>query len=124
MIPEGFCDIKQQKTDENRILAHIRWNPTHDVFLGHFPGQPVVPGVLQMAIANQVLRNEFQKSVFLKSTGQIKFSAMIDPNIFPECHMDIAYNLVDETCSTTISIRSGDVVFLKMNATYITEGKF
>ncbi len=122
MIPEGFCDIRQQKTDENRILAHIRWNPTHEVFLGHFPGQPVVPGVLQMAVANQVLRNELQKPVFLKSTGQIKFSAMIDPNIFPECLMEISYNPVEDAYNVAVSIRSGDTVFLKMNAIYTSQG--
>lgn len=118
MLPEGFCDIKQEKIEENRILAHIKWNAAHEVFVGHFPGQPVVPGVLQMAIANQVLRNELQKPVFLKSTGQIKFSAMIDPNIVPECLMEISYHMADDACNAAISIRSGDTVFLKMNAIY------
>jgi 3-hydroxyacyl-[acyl-carrier-protein] dehydratase len=38
---------------ENRILARKRISPDLDVFRGHYPGQPVLPGVLLCEAAMQ-----------------------------------------------------------------------
>ena len=38
----------------NQVVGHYRTRPEHPVFQGHFPGRPILPGVIQIEIMAQV----------------------------------------------------------------------
>ncbi len=41
---------KTPSRDGNRLLATFRFRPDQAVFRGHFPGQPLLPGVFQIEL--------------------------------------------------------------------------
>jgi len=59
----------------------VQLNPEHDIFKGHFPGQPVLPGVCQIEILGHSLEKETGKQVYLGNAKNIKFLKIIDPLI-------------------------------------------
>ena len=56
-------------------------DPKHKIFEGHFPGQPVVPGVCLIQSLKEIIEESEGRKFQLESAGNIKFLAVIDPNI-------------------------------------------
>jgi 3-hydroxyacyl-[acyl-carrier-protein] dehydratase len=51
----------------------------HPIFGGHFPGNPVVPGVCQVQMITESLGSVTGKSMRLNSADTVKFLSMINP---------------------------------------------
>ena len=55
-----------------------------DFFKGHFPGEPVTPGVCILQIAQELLSEETELNLSLKKIKNAKFTAVIAPNNISE----------------------------------------
>jgi 3-hydroxyacyl-[acyl-carrier-protein] dehydratase len=55
----------------------INWN--HDIFQGHFPGNPVLPGVVQIRILNDVVNTVLGQDLVMSNASNIKFINMVVP---------------------------------------------
>jgi 3-hydroxyacyl-[acyl-carrier-protein] dehydratase len=67
-----------------QIKAVIAFNEKHPVFAGHFPGNPVVPGVLQVQVIKELLEKKLGQKLLLVSARNIKFLSVISPVVHPE----------------------------------------
>jgi 3-hydroxyacyl-[acyl-carrier-protein] dehydratase len=108
------CSYSQ---DNNNISANITINPNHDVYKGHFPGQPVVPGVIQLQILRELCEKEFNKPLSITGSSVIKYINMIIPDKNPKLAIDIAIKEADGTYKIDGKILDGDTVFLKAKLT-------
>lgn len=108
------CSYSQ---DNNNISANITINPNHDVYKGHFPGQPVVPGVIQLQILRELCEKEFNKPLSITGSSVIKYINMIIPDKNPKLTIDIAIKEADGTYKIDGKILDGDTVFLKAKLT-------
>lgn len=70
--------------------ATLRLNPAHRIFDGHFPGQPVVPGVCMMQMMKEILETMLGQETRLISAASAKFLAMIDPRQTPVVQAELA----------------------------------
>ena len=53
----------RSSTHSNEIInAQLQLNPAHRVFEGHFPGQPVVPGVCMVQMIKEILETTWIES--------------------------------------------------------------
>ena len=41
----------------------IKLNPKHEIFKGHFPGQPVTPGVVLIQMTTELTQNTIEQNV-------------------------------------------------------------
>ena len=84
--------IIESSEEENQIDVRIEFNSAHIVYLGHFPGNPVTPGVIQMQIVHELIENHIDKSLKLKGIRQCKFLKILDPNVTPQIsvHIELA----------------------------------
>ena len=48
MLIEGLYKVTATENTAEGILAKVHLNEDHAIFKGHFPGNPVMPGVLQI----------------------------------------------------------------------------
>ena len=63
----------------------IRFNASHPIFAGHFPGFPIVPGACLVQIAQELLSDSLCASVALTGIHNLKFRHPITPD------MDVVY---------------------------------
>ncbi|QQV02777.1 MULTISPECIES: 3-hydroxyacyl-ACP dehydratase [Chryseobacterium] len=120
-ILTDFYTLDSYEMAENgSYTAKIRLNKDHDIFKGHFPGNPVTPGVCMMQIVKELTEEFTGKKLFLKSASNVKFMAIINPFETPELIMslDVSENGNDIKVKNTTAF--GETIALKMSVNYTT----
>ena len=79
MLLGDFYTITKPAVLGNTIRAEIRLNPAHPVFAGHFPGQPLVPGVCMMEMVKEIFEHTMGSPCRIVQSDIAKFLSMIDP---------------------------------------------
>jgi len=118
MLHNDFFKINALDFDENEINANISLKHDHVIFDGHFPGNPVTPGVIQMQIVKEILEVYFEKKLQLQSMGRCKFLNVLSPIDTKKLDVKIK---IKETESVLEIIAAGineETTFFKFNATY------
>jgi 3-hydroxyacyl-[acyl-carrier-protein] dehydratase len=104
----------QSLTDrEDGILATVRLDPDHAIFLGHFPGQPVLPGVCMMEMIVEIAGEYFKRQFRIKAGPQVKFLRMIDPTQNPQVNLEIKYQSLEGSMAVQGKIFFGPDIFMK-----------
>ena len=107
--------ISNLTASEGAFSAEISFNPSHAVFAGHFPGQPIVPGVVLVEISAAVMSQVIGKSLIVKEASVIKFLKVIDPTINPVLLLDgLIVEEDDGKFKADLSFSAGSIIFSKL----------
>lgn len=74
-----FFALESMTHDEAGIEALLHINPAHPLFEGHFPGQPVVPGVCMLQLIKEVAETALSRPLFLRQVAQVKYLQVLVP---------------------------------------------
>lgn len=117
-ILKSFYTLQSYESENNIFRANITLNKDHDIFKGHFPGNPVTPGVCMMQIVKD-LAEEFTKSkLFLKTASNVKFMAIINPYETPDLLLELDINDIDDELKVKSTTSFGETIALKLSANY------
>jgi len=102
MVLADFYNIlDHQVREDGKHLLEIRIHPDHPIFSGHFPGQPVTPGVCMLQIIKNITEDLLQTKLRMRSAKNIRFYAIINPSVQPILTLELE---IQET--ETIQIRA------------------
>jgi len=91
-------------------------------FEGHFPGQPIVPGVCMMQITKEILEKVLDYSVQLQSAEYLKFLAFINPVENNCVNAELQYTLLPEkTIRVNATLLNPDTVCFKFKGLFVTK---
>ena len=63
-ILTDFYTLQSYDKNEKSFVANIILNKDHEIFKGHFPGNPVTPGVCMMQIVKELTEEFTGKKLF------------------------------------------------------------
>lgn len=107
-----------QSTDTN-IEAIISFNEKHPVFAGHFPGNPIVPGVVQVQIIKELMEKKTGNRLVLIQGKNIKFLSIISPVEKPKVEVRIVFGINEEgLIPAQATIRAEDSTFMKFSGIF------
>jgi 3-hydroxyacyl-[acyl-carrier-protein] dehydratase len=90
MLLKDFYKVeKLEKINEGKYTAIVFLNKEHDIFKGHFPGNPVTPGVCMMQIIKELTQEILGSSLIMTSSSNVKFMALINPEKNPTLKLDL-----------------------------------
>jgi|MGYP000963880783 3-hydroxyacyl-[acyl-carrier-protein] dehydratase len=93
MLLKDFYTVEQvEKISEMKYNATIILNKEHDIFKGHFPGNPVTPGVCMMQIIKELSQDIFESSLTMVSSSNVKFMALINPEINSKLRLELDFS--------------------------------
>jgi 3-hydroxyacyl-[acyl-carrier-protein] dehydratase len=92
MLLNDLFTIQRMETTGTEVKAELVINAGHQIFEGHFPGQPVLPGVCMMQMLKEILEQETGKKTNLAKAHEMKFLAIIDPSKNHLISANIKYN--------------------------------
>ncbi len=89
LLKDFYKIISLEKNDSQKYLAIIFINKNHEVFKGHFPGNPIMPGVCMMQIIKELTEQITENTLMMQSLSNVKFMALINPEINPELRLEL-----------------------------------
>jgi 3-hydroxyacyl-[acyl-carrier-protein] dehydratase len=118
MLIEGLYSTENFTEHDGGISAQIKLNPKHEIFKGHFPGKPVMPGVCMIQIIKELTERSLGKDLFLSVATNVKFMAIINPEIDPILIIDINLSEADGLFKVKSTTTFGETAALKLSATF------
>jgi 3-hydroxyacyl-[acyl-carrier-protein] dehydratase len=121
MILQGdFFDISSLETADFDIKADLVINAGHKIFEGHFPGQPVVPGVCMMQMVKEILEQVIGKETNLIKAHEMKFLAVIDPRQNNIIQAALKYSLEEgKNINVSASLFKNELTHFKFKGLFV-----
>jgi 3-hydroxymyristoyl/3-hydroxydecanoyl-(acyl carrier protein) dehydratase len=73
----------------NEIVTHSSVPREHPSLPGHFPGQPIVPGVVLLDLVFEAIRTQLSTNVTLQSVVSAKFLHACEPEQRVDMHIKL-----------------------------------
>lgn len=118
ILTDFYTLESSEKTENGSFIANIKLNKDHDIFNGHFPGNPVTPGVCMMQIVKELTEEFTGKKLFLRSASNVKFMAIINPFETPELKMQLDIKEEESNVKVKNTTSFGETIALKMSVHY------
>ncbi len=120
MLLKDFYTVSSiDKKDESSYTATIFINEKHEVFNGHFPGNPIMPGVCMMQIIKELTEQITSTTLIMQSLSNVKFMALINPFVTPELQLELNITTTeDDSVKVKNTTYFGETVALKLGSVY------
>lgn len=120
MLLGDFYNIISSHRNNGLLSFRIELNPEHAIFKGHFPNLPVLPGVCQLRMMEELMQQVFEKDMCIRNAAQIKFLSFVNPGTHKQ--LDIVLNILKEEAG--VFLVEGqyfweDTFFLKFKGEFI-----
>jgi 3-hydroxyacyl-[acyl-carrier-protein] dehydratase len=122
MLMNSFFVINEKSAamtnGKTSISSQITIDKTHPIFNGHFPNQPIVPGVCMIQMIKEILENHLSSKLFFSSAGNIKFLSFINPEINNTLNVEISYSSSTLPFDVEAQLFRGDIIFFKVKGRF------
>lgn len=120
MSSTSLYTILSSKLINNEILAEVSLNDKHPVFEGHFPNQPILPGVFILKIIKQIIENVEDSALLMQTLSMMKFLKIVDPSTHKNLYFKLSLKKEnqEDISVTTLGSFKDETPFVKCKATY------
>ena len=117
MLLTDFYTIDHTIPSDSGTMFHIKLNPNHVIYSGHFPGQPVLPGVCTLQIIKECVQQLVHTKLQYAQIALCKFLRYVDPAQCNEMALNISVNKKEDgTFQLVANGVSSDFNFIKVKA--------
>jgi len=96
MLLGSLYQILTSQQEDSSIYARIELNPEHPIFKGHFPDIPILPGVCQLQMMEEVLSTVLGKKMKVDHAAQMKFLSFVNPLVHPQFDIHLKIEKADD----------------------------
>ncbi|HDZ13978.1 hypothetical protein LCGC14_0966590 [marine sediment metagenome] len=100
------------------VNASVKLNKDHEVFKGHFPGNPIMPGVCSIQLVKELTEKSVNKKLFLSVVSNVKFMAIINPEKNDTVHLTLDISESEGVIKVKNTVLIDDTLALKMSAIF------
>jgi 3-hydroxyacyl-[acyl-carrier-protein] dehydratase len=116
---DDLCNLESLAKAENKLSAAVRFNPSHEIFAGHFPGNPVLPGVCIIQIIKELLEMDSGTDLIMTEAASIKYISFIVPDKAGIVNFDIVQTYSEEwIISCNCNVSNAENVFCKLKCVF------
>jgi 3-hydroxyacyl-[acyl-carrier-protein] dehydratase len=123
LLLNDLYTIQSLKETDHQIQASVRLRADHPIFNGHFPGQPVLPGVCMLEMIAEITGENAGEVFRISGAPLIKFLRMIDPGKNPQINLEIKCNQTPEGVTVNGKIFYDTLVFMKFQMNLVRFGR-
>lgn len=83
MLIKDYYTIEGSSIQENAHIFHINLNPDCTVYQGHFPGEPVSPGVCNIQMIKELAEQVAGRKLFMSNLSLCRLTTLVTPQAHP-----------------------------------------
>jgi 3-hydroxyacyl-[acyl-carrier-protein] dehydratase len=122
MLLNDFFSVLSSAEIDGGFCAEVKINASHEIFSGHFPGNPVVPGVCLIQMIRETARFYLKKSLRMVKATEIKFINIVNPLQNSDLLIELNIREMNEAgMNVSALIKKDETIFLKIKAQYLFE---
>lgn len=118
LLKDKFYQINSLKQEENQLIADIKLNANDIIFEGHFPGNPITPGVVQLEMIKEILSVHYNHSIQLKSISNCKYLAILNPVENAVLTVTLTITELENELKVNAVFSANDTIFTKSAGVY------
>lgn len=118
LLKDKFYQINSLKQEDNQLIVAVTLNANDTIFEGHFPGNPVTPGVAQLEMIKEVLSTHYNREIQLKSISNCKYLAILNPVENADITITLTINEVENELKVNAVFSANGTVFTKSAGVY------
>ena len=122
MLENDFYTITNLQAKDGLANAALEINAGHKIFEGHFPGQPVTPGVCMMQMIKEITEKIVGSKTQLIRADEMKFLSIIDPQKNNHIRAEIKYSITDDKVTVVASLLKDAVIHFKFKGSFLLQG--
>lgn len=126
MFLDTLFHIDSEQISDNQADFTVRLNPSHPIYKGHFPNDPITPGVCVVQIAIDLFSHLRRQEYILSQAKNIKFIQIIRPHEYEQVEYRLSWEPLDDGNYTVkVVVAHNETIFSKMSVilTALTENK-
>ena len=118
MLIKGLYSILSFEQEAQKVTASVKLHKEHEVFKGHFPGNPVMPGVCMIQMVKELTEKATGRELFLSVASNIKFMAIINPEKNNIIQLTLHLSEEGDEMKVKSSVSFEETLALKLSATF------
>ena len=118
MLIEGLYTVQNIEQNEQEVNATVKLHAEHDVFKGHFPGNPIMPGVCMIQMIKELTEKTTGKELFLSVANNVKFMAKINPDVDEIINLNLKISEEDGIVKVKNITSFDETIALKLSTTF------
>ena len=115
ILPEYYSVLEAHIADGEASFT-VKLNPDCRVYRGHFPGEPIAPGVCNIQMLTECASKAVGKSLLLSKIRQCRFTALVTPKETPFLDIRLQWRKEADEISFTASAGCQTEVFITLKA--------
>lgn len=116
MLIKDYYTINHISQEEGQAVFHISLNPDCKVYEGHFPGEPVSPGVCNIQMIKECAEQTVGKSLMLSNLIQCRLTTLVTPLAHPQVEVKIALEEKGGNYKLKAILGKGEETYLDLKA--------
>ena len=116
MLIENYYKINDIVREEGKTLFQISLSPDCKVYEGHFPGEPVSPGVCNIQMIKECAEQVVGKSLLLNNLQQCRLTTLVTPLVHPQVEVIISMEEKGDIYKLKATIGKGEEIYLELKA--------
>lgn len=119
VLKDFYTILSEEKTGDAKYNIRILVNANHEVFKGHFPGNPIMPGVCMIQIIKELTEKITESTLMIQTLANVKFMALINPEVSPELRLELDITTTeDDLIKVKNTTYFNDTIALKLSNAY------
>lgn len=129
MLQDSFYRVLERSGPDEEITPSgmpmkkfsfsLQTDPAHVVFEGHFPGNPVTPGVFQVRMIHELTESVTGMPLRMTSADNIKYLSLMVPSLHRDLRCSLSLKETGEKeYSVNATISAAEIVFIKFKGIF------
>lgn len=117
MLKNPLFKIASLTHSDGQIDAELEINQQSEIFAGHFPDHPVVPGACMLQTVKEILAHTVKADISLVRADNIKFLSLVEPSA-SSLQLNISYQQTDNGLKVNASLIAGQTACMKLQGVF------
>lgn len=116
LIKDYYIIDHVSKKDDGSAIFQISLRADSVIYEGHFPGEPVAPGVCNIQMIKECAEQILGKPLLLKNLQQCKLTTLVTPVVHPKVEIIIRIEEKTELYKLKATLGKGEDIYLELKA--------